>query len=324
MLVRKFVDKRPDNMKKNVDYEESDSEEVNGSPEGIEESSSGEEESDDAQEDDGAQQGGDNSESEQDDGAGDENNYKKKQIRRTTGASSGEQCTFDLRNLVAVNSHQLDASALYSSKRKVEEDNITIPPTVSAIHQVDENQLQQKAQDGCAQLISALWQLPTESSDAGPLVTLPSYFEIKIPRSLVSLLSIQYYLLRLNKRLTYNVSYHLPTPLSFSCSLLLRQRRRQSGKSLPKNAVSASTKRSGRERCGTKPLESGCTAMDTRKPTMMHKNGPLWKSRAMMTRMLIPGKSCVMPSVPVSKRIWKTECGIKNKLDSCQRVLPLE
>lgn len=134
-------------MKKTADYEETDSEE--------------EEESD-------------------------VNKDKQKQSRRTIGSSSGEQCTFDLRNLVAVNSHQLDATSLYSSKRKQsKEADITIPSTLTGI-QVDEDQLLEKAQDGCAQLISALWQLPTERSDAGPLVTLPSYCEVKIPRAMVS------------------------------------------------------------------------------------------------------------------------------------------
>lgn len=99
--------------------------------------------------------------------------------------ASGEQCTFDLRNLVAVNSHQLNASSLYSSKNSATESDITIRLEDTRI-QVNEEHLLEKARDGCAQLISAIWQLPTEQSDAGPLVTLPTYFEIKIPRALVS------------------------------------------------------------------------------------------------------------------------------------------
>jgi hypothetical protein len=180
-------------MKKSVDHEEAESEEENDSSQGVEESSSDEEASGD-----GAQQEGSDSESGEDDDSvddeADDSNEQQKQSRRIAGSSSSEQCTFDLRNLVAVNSHQLDASSLYSSKSKSKESDITIPQTDHRLH-VDEAQLLEKAQDGCAQLISALWQLPTESSDAGPLVTLPSYFEIKIPRALVSLRSIQYYLL---------------------------------------------------------------------------------------------------------------------------------
>ena len=176
-------------MKKNAEYEESDSDEEKGASEGVAESSSGEEESDD-----GAQQGGD-SDSEREDDNGedaDDDDDDQPPSRQQGGSTSDEHCTFDMRNLVAVNSHQLDAASLYSSKKsKAQDDNITIPLTVDGI-QVDETQLLKKAQDGCAQLISALWQLPTEKSDAGPLVTLPSYFEIKIPRALVSRMTIQH------------------------------------------------------------------------------------------------------------------------------------
>ena len=183
-------------MKKTVDYDESDSVEENDSSEGVEESLSGEEESGD-----GAKQEGSESESEEDEA--DNNSDKQKESSRITGPSSAEaeQCTFDLRNLVAVNSHQLDASSLYSSKNKTKDgDIVTIPQTDSRLL-ADEDQLLEKAQEGCAQLISALWQLPTEKSDAGPLVTLPTYVEIKIPRALVSLLCTRQYL-TLNKGLT--------------------------------------------------------------------------------------------------------------------------
>jgi hypothetical protein len=165
-------------MKKTAAYEEPESEEESSS-ESVEESFSGEEDSgvDEQQQ----------NESDDEESASD--NSEQKQTSRGMGSSlSSEQCTFDLRNLVAVNSHQIDATSLYSSKKKTSNDaDITIPWQVPGI-QVDEDQLLAKAQDGCAQLISALWQLPTESSDAGPLVTLP-YFEIKIPRALVSVSS---------------------------------------------------------------------------------------------------------------------------------------
>lgn len=168
-------------MKKVAGYDESDSKDENVSSEGVEESSSDE----DAEDDCAAQQEESESDTEQDK-AQDDNDQQSRRIVGTS--SSGEQCTFDLRNLVAVNSHQLDARSLYSlSKSKSNEtDNDTIPLTDARL-QVDEDQLLEKAQDGCAQIISALWQLPMETSDAGPLVTLPSYFEIKIPRALVRL-----------------------------------------------------------------------------------------------------------------------------------------
>ena len=53
---------------------------------------------------------------------------------------------------------------------------------------VNEDYLLSTATAGCTQIIKALWELPTEQSDAGPLVTLPHYDEVKLPRALVSLL----------------------------------------------------------------------------------------------------------------------------------------
>lgn len=187
--------------KKNVEYEEDSSEEEKDSSDAVEEQASSDSEGADAAAEDN-----------EDDGADDD---QQKQTARIVGSSSStsEQCTFDLRNLVAVNSHQLDATSLYSStkKNKAKEDGITIPLTASGI-QVDEDQLLEKAQDGCAQLIRALWQLPMESSDAGPMVTLPSYQEIKIPRALVRL-CVYTFTLKKAIYLTYLLTY-----LTFSCS----------------------------------------------------------------------------------------------------------
>lgn len=153
--------------RKTEQYEDQEPED---SSEGVEESSS---------EDEGEQQ---SQESENDDGDKEEAQNQSSKASVFTSSSS-EQCTFDLRNLVAVNSHQLDTAALYSKKQSEDDaNNVTIPPTTQV---ANEEYLLAKAQDGCAQLIHALWQLPTEKSDAGPLVTLPSYSEIKIPRALV-------------------------------------------------------------------------------------------------------------------------------------------
>jgi hypothetical protein len=103
---------------------------------------------------------------------------------------SSEQCAFDLRNMIAVNSHQIKASSLYSSKKKSDaERNITIPLDCDHGLDLDENFLLDRASTSCTQLVQALWQLPTERSDAGPLVSLPGYDEIKIPRALVSIRS---------------------------------------------------------------------------------------------------------------------------------------
>ena len=170
-----------------ADWEEESGSEEDDGPECTEERSS-EEESDegDVHNDDDSADESDEEEDERDvdNDGGHEQAQINARIESQLSASS-EQCTFDLRNLVAVNSHQLNASLLYSSKRPVRESDITIPLEDSRI-QVDEEQLLEKARDGCAQLISAIWQLPKETSDAGPLVTLPSYFEIMIPRTLVS------------------------------------------------------------------------------------------------------------------------------------------
>lgn len=108
-------------------------------------------------------------------------------------SATGEQCTFDLRNLLAMNSHQVDTSKLYAAssgkaaKKKMKEaqaEKLTIVPAMAG--GVDEEYLLEKATDGCTQLIAALWQLPVERSDAGPMATLPSYDESRIPRTLVS------------------------------------------------------------------------------------------------------------------------------------------
>ena len=105
-------------------------------------------------------------------------------------STSGEQCSFDLRNLLAMNSHQIDTSELYSRRSKKEkEEHITIPPEKMG-SVVNEQFLLEKATDGCAQLIEALWQLPTERSDAGPMVTLPSFDASSVPRALVRIASV--------------------------------------------------------------------------------------------------------------------------------------
>ena len=96
-----------------------------------------------------------------------------------------EHCNFDLRNMTAMNSHQVAASSLYQ-KSKRNEESITIP--LEAGHssvQMNEQYLLERASSGCTQLIAAIWQLPTETSDAGPLATLPGYDEIPLPRAMV-------------------------------------------------------------------------------------------------------------------------------------------
>ena len=100
------------------------------------------------------------------------------------GDIEGEKCTLDLRNLLAINSHQVNSSALYKS-RKSDNNPCTIESKDFKIS-TNESHLLNLATDGCAQLITGLWQLETEKTDAGPLAILPTQFETKLPRELVS------------------------------------------------------------------------------------------------------------------------------------------
>ena len=97
-----------------------------------------------------------------------------------------EPCTFDMHNLLAINSHQMDTSKMYMKKagKLNDEEDITIPPESLEVA-VNEKYLLEKAATGRTQLIAALWQLPIESSDIGPMVSLPIHDGSKIPRQLV-------------------------------------------------------------------------------------------------------------------------------------------
>lgn len=97
---------------------------------------------------------------------------------------SNEPCSFDIRNLLAMNTHGVNEAKLYQKKKKQQdEDLVTIAPdNLPAL--VNEEYLLEKAVDGCSQLLSVLWQLPVERSDAGPLGTLPKFDELPLPRSL--------------------------------------------------------------------------------------------------------------------------------------------
>jgi hypothetical protein len=156
-------------VEENQDSEEQESEEDSEEEEQDEE----EEESSDEEEEEGNEQ---------------EKRYTANKLEITPVASAtGEQCTFDLRNLLAMNSHQVSTAALYSTKTKKasSDEKLTIAPTGLGVS-INEDYILEKATDGCAQLLGALWQMPIERSDAGPMVFLPSWDEIKIPRALVS------------------------------------------------------------------------------------------------------------------------------------------
>ena len=106
-----------------------------------------------------------------------------------SSAIQSEAYTFDLRNMLAINTDQLAMGKLYDAKKtkSVSGKDIEIPldPVRGASLEVNEEYLLSKATDGCVELIRALWELPTEMSDVGPLATLPTYDEIRLPRALV-------------------------------------------------------------------------------------------------------------------------------------------
>jgi regulator of ribosome biosynthesis len=86
-----------------------------------------------------------------------------------------EKCSFDLKNLVAINSYPLNPNKLYIAS--------AVSPAGKV---VNEDYLLTKASEACQQLIAATWSLPREvSANAGPLALLPGTEEIiKTPRSL--------------------------------------------------------------------------------------------------------------------------------------------
>ena len=109
-------------------------------------------------------------------------------VKNWNKQTGDENCTFDLRNLLSVNTHPIAPKSLYSSKKKDKagNDRLTIPLDPGHGVDVDESFLLSKASEDCTQLIAGLWKLPTDRSDAGPMVHLPAHDEIKLPRALVS------------------------------------------------------------------------------------------------------------------------------------------
>jgi len=113
-------------------------------------------------------------------------------------SDNNEQCTFDLANLLAINTHQVNAAELYgknavNSIKEIHREWYSMSePTISAadnaatsqlLPPVNESLLLAKAAEGTTQLLRELWKLQTEKTDVGPLAKLPSV-ETKLPRSL--------------------------------------------------------------------------------------------------------------------------------------------
>lgn len=125
---------------------------------------------------------GDGSDSDNEDNPVEENEVDKSVMNGT------EKCEMDLRNLTAFNTHQINHSALYSKQCVSSEEKVTIPVNGNKV--ANEGYLLEKAMEGCSQLLSGLWTLDTEKTDAGPLAVLPSYFQTVTPRALVSYFSM--------------------------------------------------------------------------------------------------------------------------------------
>ena len=107
-------------------------------------------------------------------------------------ALQSESYSFDLRNMLAINTDQLAMGKLYDAKKTksstTKEIEIPLDSIRGASLEVNEEYLLSKATDGCTKLIRSLWELPTEISDAGPLVALPTYDEVRLPRAMVRIL----------------------------------------------------------------------------------------------------------------------------------------
>jgi len=99
-------------------------------------------------------------------------------------ANGQEQCTLDLRNLLAINSHQVNYRALYKRKESKNSEDCNVTVKNVGLQNTNEDLLLEKATEGCSQLLKGLWGLETEKTDAGPLAVLPSYFTNKTPREL--------------------------------------------------------------------------------------------------------------------------------------------
>eukprot|EP00535_Pseudo-nitzschia_heimii_P005888 CAMPEP_0197176302 /NCGR_PEP_ID=MMETSP1423-20130617/2277_1 /TAXON_ID=476441 /ORGANISM="Pseudo-nitzschia heimii, Strain UNC1101" /LENGTH=474 /DNA_ID=CAMNT_0042625667 /DNA_START=47 /DNA_END=1471 /DNA_ORIENTATION=- len=187
--------KKSKQEKEEVVEEEDDSDQVES--ENSEESDDVDESDDDASSESGSESEGEEdlaaalfkgpkeeSESE-DDSEGEEH---KEDVNTSSTAQQNEAYTFDLRNMLAINTDQLEIGSLYDSKKsksgKFNSLEIPLDPIHGKLLEVNEDYLLSKATDGCSELIRSLWELPTEISDAGPLVTLPTYDEIRLPRAM--------------------------------------------------------------------------------------------------------------------------------------------
>ncbi len=148
--------------------------------------------------------------------------------------SNNEQCTFDLTNLLAFNTHQINAAELYQkhqqNQKQQQQQQLNLEwysssPTIAIANTtttspnlfVNEAFLLAKAAEGTTHLLRELWKLPKEKTDVGLLAKLPlsSSAETKLPRSLVRRLFHFHYFswmflqfLSLQNRILYHMMYN--------------------------------------------------------------------------------------------------------------------
>ena len=174
--------------------------------------------------------------------------------------SSEEPCSFDLRNLLATNTHQINVSELYGHVAKNDrEERITIPGESMTVS-VNDKFLLDKASDACTQLIASLWQLTVESRDAGQLVALPPFDASRIPRALV----------RMMKKFLVQALIVLFSPRHHLS-------RKPNGRSSLVNVGLLQIRLRNRERFGMKQLVNGSIAMDTKRQMLLTRIGLSWK-----------------------------------------------
>ena len=182
-MFSKFQDEEEDNEKVEPD---NDAEENDGSDDDDNDDEEEEEEDDDENEKmKDSEDSDDNSKADDDEAEEDsEDDADELELANRAAASAGngaDGCSFDLRNLTAVNSHPLQETELFKKKKGKKEEGAL---TIGTSNSLNDDYLLQKATEGATQLIEALWQLPTQRSDAGPLMTLPTYNVLDIPRAL--------------------------------------------------------------------------------------------------------------------------------------------
>jgi hypothetical protein len=232
------------------------------------------------------------------------------------GISNTEQCTFDLTNLLAFNTHQINAAELYQKQQQKHQQQqlnqewysssptIAIATTTSSSNLfVNESLLLAKAAEGTTQLLRELWKLPKEKTDVGLLAKLPlsssSSSETKLPRSLVRrVCHVHYFSSMFIQFLSLPIinTYHSHPPLP---------KKLPSGKNLHSNAE-LHPNRNAHARYTTNPLGNGNISPDRCRirPTPDRNLGQSLRLRRMRIPCKIHGKNYGRRRRVESIRMW--------------------